>query len=330
MKFFDVKKKAILGIVLVMTILLSGCEKPADKKDEAKSTDEAAKEKQVFAVNTMITGRKNMDAYLEFGGDVEAASSVDVLPDTAGRLTRFYVSVGDYVRKDQVIADVDPSRAGMTYSISQVKAPISGTVTQLPYSIGSMVASSMSIGKVSSTGKLEIKMSVAERFISRIALNQRAYISFDAYPSEDFAAKVVRVSPILDNSTRTMNVTLQLDPPDSRIKVGMYARIKLITDRRKDVISIPYTGLVTRSDETIVYTVDAEGTVSRKVVKVGIRVDDKVEILEGLSVGDEIVVKGQTLLEEGSKVNVISRVDEDGVNVLAKKAKAVSEAGGAN
>ncbi|NLM00173.1 MAG: efflux RND transporter periplasmic adaptor subunit [Treponema sp.] len=311
------KKKNNFSVIVVASITLLtfvACSKPADKKSKTSVFEEA---ETIYAVNTMITDLGNLDAYLEFGGDVDAANCVDVLPDTNGRITRYYVNVGDYVRKEQIIADIDPSRAGMTYSISPVKAPISGTVTQLPYSIGSMAVPSMSIGKISSTNRLEIKMSVPERFVSRIAMNQRAYITFDAFPGEEFNAKVVEVSPVLDNSTRTMSVKLNLDPPNSKIKVGMYARIKLITDRKKDIITIPYSGLVTRQGEAFVFAVMNDNSVKKISVKQGLRVDDKVEILEGLEAGTEIVIKGQTLLDESSKVNVISRVDSNGVNIFS-------------
>lgn len=309
-------KKIILPVFLtIFCVAIFGIVACAKPKQEAKVSNSNVETETVYAVNSMITGLGNLDAYLEFGGDVEAANSVDVLPDTNGRIVRYYVNVGDYVRKDQIIADIDPSRAGMNYSISSVKAPIAGTIIQLPYSVGTMAAPSMSVGKISSTNKLEIKMSVPERFVSRIANNQRAYLSFDAYPSEDFFAKVVEVSPVLDNTTRTMSVKLNMDPPDSRIKVGMYARVKLITDHKKNVITIPYSALVIRQGQVYVFTIDENKIAHQIPVKQGIRVDDKVEILEGITEGTEIIVKGQNLLDEGSKVNVISKLDKDGVNI---------------
>ena len=170
--------------------------------------------------------------------------------------------------------------------------------------------------KISSTNQLEISISVAERFISKIAMGQKATLRFDAYPNEVFHAKVVQISPVLDTSTRTMKVTLAMDPPDKRIKVGMYARIKLITDSKKDALAIPYAALVSRLGEQYLFVLSPDFTeqegkevYSVKMIKpqVGIRVDDKVEIVGGLKPGDEIVVKGQTLLEEGSKITIVSR-----------------------
>ena len=297
-------KKYLLILFIATILIFTGCTKPAQQNPNAApmGMDEKPAE-TVFAVN-------DLNGYLEFGGDVSAVSSVDVLPDTNGKLSKIYVSVGDVVKKDQVLAEVDASRPGMTYSASPVKAPVSGTITSFATSVGNMVAASMTIGRISSTDKLEIKTSVPERFISKIKLNQKATLTFDAYPGETFYAKVTKISPVLDTSTRTMGVTLVLDPPDSKIKIGMYARIKLITDHKSNAIIIPASCLVTRSQEQCVFVVNPDNTVSLKKVTVGIKVDDMVEILSGLEGNEKVVTKGQTLLNNGTKVNVVSLTEE--------------------
>ncbi len=292
-----------VGFVIIATgvalMTFMGC----TKKEETVVQKE---QETIFAVNAFKTSEGDLNGYLEFGGDVQAVSSVDVLPDTAGKLSRVFVSIGDTVKKDQVIAEVDASRPGMNYSASPVKAPISGTLTSFSPSVGSTVAPSMSMGKVSSTNQLEVKTSVAERFVSKIALGQKATLTFDAYPGEIFTAKVTQVSPVLDISTRTMAVSLQMDPPNNKIKVGMYSRIKLVTDQKANVIVIPYSAVVTRAGNTVVFVADSENKVSIQPVTVGIRVDDKVEIISGLVPEQLVVTKGQSLLDNGTKVNIIS------------------------
>ena len=304
-------KKYLLILFIATILIFTGCTKPAQQNPNATpmGMDEKPAE-TVFAVNAFLSYKGDLNGYLEFGGDVSAVSSVDVLPDTNGKLSKIYVSVGDVVKKDQVLAEVDASRPGMTYSASPVKAPVSGTITSFATSVGNMVTASMTIGRISSTDKLEIKTSVPERFISKIKLNQKATLTFDAYPGESFYAKVTKISPVLDTSTRTMGVTLVLDPPDSKIKIGMYARIKLITDHKSNAIIIPASCLVTRSQEQCVFVVNPDNTVSLKKVTVGIKVDDMVEILSGLEGNEKVVTKGQTLLNNGTKVNVVSLTEE--------------------
>lgn len=287
---------------LALAVVFSGC----SKKDQTAVVAATAPQETVFAVNTYVVAAENLDEYLEFGGDVVAASSVDVMPDTSGKLTDIRVKVGDYVERNQILARVDPSRPGMTYETSPIRAPVAGTITSFPVSMGSMVAPSMSIAKISSTNNLEISISVAERFISRIAVGQKALLSFDSYPGEVFSAKVAEVNPVLDTSSRSMGVKLVLDPPDSRIKIGMYCRVKLITESKTEVVAIPRSAIVSRSGQDSVFVVNG-GTVESRPITMGITVDNMVEIVSGLTAGNEVVVSGQTLLDVGSKVNVVNR-----------------------
>lgn len=286
----------------VATTIFASCKKNEQTQNVQQQEQSA---KTSYAVNVYNISKGNLDGYLEFGGDVIAQKSVDIMPEMSGKLVKCTISVGDTVKKNSIIGYVDPSRPGMDYVASPIKAPISGTVVSQPVPVGSMVSQSTSIGKISVTDTLEIHMDVAERFVSRIAEGQTAYLAFDAYPDEQFSAKVVELSPVIDSSTRTMGVKLRVSPFDSRIKAGMYARIKLITDAKKGVIVVPYSAVVTRFGETVCFVVQ-NGVAQKRNVTCGLRVDDKIEITDGLSEGEAVVIKGQTLLDDGALVSVVA------------------------
>ena len=287
----------------ILSSALVSCKGKSEKTAKEEETE------TIYAVNADIVQAGNLDDYLEFGGDVSSVSAVDVYPDAAGKISRIRVAVGDLVKKDQIIAYVDPSRPGMNYSENPVKAPISGRVTSFPPTIGTMVSQSYSIAKISDTDELQIKVNVAERFISRIRENQTAIVSFDAYPGVEFKARVFEVSPVLDTTSRTMLAKLKVEPADSRIKAGMYARVKLITDTIEGAVVIPNDAIVYRDGKPYVFTAkseSAESSVNMVSVKEGLSVDNKTEIQEGLKEGDVIIVKGQSLLSDGSKVKILS------------------------
>ena len=303
-------KKIMTAAVAVLTaatlLTASGCKKGGAS---SKTVDEA---EIIYAVSSYKTAPGNLDEYLEFGGDVDSSSAVNVMPDQAGKISRILVNVGDHVTKNQVIAYVDASRPGMNYSESPVRAPIAGRITSIPPTIGATVSQAVSVARIARTDDLEIKVNVAERFISRIKQGQTAIVTFDAYPSVEFGAKIFEVSPVLDTSTRTMGVKLRLNPPDPRVKVGMYGRVRLVTDSVKNAIVLPSSALVTRDGKNYVFVISSPksgknaAVVSLVPVTKGIAVDNKVEITKGLEVGDEVVIKGQTLLNDGSKVNIAS------------------------
>lgn len=301
------KTSAKLPFILMAAAILSSALVSCKGKSEKTAKEEESE--TIYAVNADIVQAGNLDDYLEFGGDVSSVSAVDVYPDAAGKISRIRVAVGDLVKKDQIIAYVDPSRPGMNYSENPVKAPISGRVTSFPPTIGTMVSQSYSIAKISDTDELQIKVNVAERFISRIRENQTAIVSFDAYPGVEFKARVFEVSPVLDTTSRTMLAKLKVEPADSRIKAGMYARVKLITDTIEGAVVIPNDAIVYRDGKPYVFTAkseSAESSVNMVSVKEGLSVDNKTEIQEGLKEGDVIIVKGQSLLSDGSKVKILS------------------------
>ncbi len=308
MKQVKSKKLPALILILLAVSLLAAVIVSCSKKNDAENTEK--EDEVVFAVNAYKTSPGNLDNYLEFGGDVASVNAVDVLPDQAGKISSILVSVGDLVKKDQVLAYVDASRPGYTFAASPVKAPINGRITSFSPTIGTQVAQSMSIAKISNTDELEIKVNVAERFISRIALNQKAVLTFDAYPGDEFEAFVSEVSPVLDTTSRTMAIRIKIAKKDSRIRVGMYARVKLITESIKDALLVPAAAVVKREGQTYVFKVDEmkenEGKAVLVSIKPGITVDDKTEISEGIAAGDVIITKGQSLLNDGSKVKIVS------------------------
>ncbi len=299
-------KSVITAASMIAVLTLMSCGKKDMEEADTKEVE------TLYAVSTYKTSAGNLDEYLEFGGDVASVNEVMVLPDQAGKITNILVKVGDMVKKDQVIAYVNPLRVGVVYNDSPVKAPIAGRITSLPVTIGSTVSQAASVAKVARTDELEIRIAIAERFVSRISNGQKATVTFDAYPSVEFGAKVFEVSPVLDTSTRTMGVKLRLNPPDSRVKVGMYGRVKLVTESVKNAIVVPSSAIVSRDGKNYVFVIATPKTgkdpavVGLRAVTKGISVDNKVEITNGLEVGDEIIIKGQTLLNDGSKVNIVS------------------------
>ncbi len=304
-----VNAKAIAWVsAATLLFAFSACK----KSNEGEGKKSIENKDIVYAVNTYKAGEGNLDQYLEFGGDVAAVNSVSVMPDMAGKIARFEVSVGQMVKKDQIIAYVDASRPGMNYSLSPVKAPISGRIVSLPPSVGATVSQAVTVASIAQTDDLEIKVSVAERFVSRIAEKQSAVVTFDAYPGVEFNARVFEVSPVLDTTSRTMSIKLRIEPADKRIKVGMYARVRLITESVKDAIVIPNGAVITRDGKPYIFKIatqktgDTPATVALQPITPGISVDNKVEVVEGISKGDEIVIKGQTLLNDGANVNVIA------------------------
>jgi multidrug efflux pump subunit AcrA (membrane-fusion protein) len=316
-----VKKSTVLLIIIALVAgVAAGTFTMGYIKDKAAAEKEAeaaaVEEQAVFAVNTTTAVEGQIQDYLALSGDVEASSTVDVYSDAAGKVAYLSVSVGQRVRKDQVLLAVDPSRPGMTFNIGTVKSPVAGTVVALPAQVGMTITQAAPVARVSAGNDLEIKAHISERFISRISLGQPVAIDLDAYPGESFSGKISEVSPVMDPASRTMQVKINVaNNPEGKMKAGMFAKIRIITEQKNGVVKIPTTAMISRFGENVVFVVQTDPSdpafqiVKQISIVPGIIIDGMVEVQSGLMPNDEVVVRGQGLLEDGFRVNIIDRAD---------------------
>jgi membrane fusion protein (multidrug efflux system) len=313
---------------------------PRSTNNPVGETPFSAQKQSVISVTTDVVTRRRIENYIKINGNVVAETEISVYPDIAGKVSGIMVRVGEYVKKGQVVAMVDPSLPGSTYVESPVKATISGTVTDVVAELGQSVTQSIPIVKIGSLDNLQVETFVPERFIGNMAIGKRAELSFDPYPEKTFEAKVVEMSPVLDTEARTLEITLSFVDAENLVKAGMFAEIKLVTEVKKNAVAIPSDCVVRRDGKSVVFVLESnvsedgielseqmqqEGktppaentpsggstqsfdypTVTQRAVKTGISVDGVTEIIEGLEPGETVVSRGQTLLENGSHVQVV-------------------------
>ncbi|MFP3041355.1 efflux RND transporter periplasmic adaptor subunit [Treponema primitia] len=267
----------------------------------------------LFSVRINEAEVRTIQAYIEVNGNIISEHQVAVVPDAAGKLVSMRVDIGVTVRKGDIIAEIDPSRPGISYSLSPVYAPITGMVVTPPITVGSTVSTSQTIMTISGNDSLEIEALIPEREIGQLQAGLRAAITLEAFPGETFTAAVYRVSPVVDPNSRTKKVVLRFEKTDQRINSGMFARIKLNTRTYSNVITIPTDTLVEMRETTGVYvvedvnSVDLTGTVIFREVVTGVTVDGVTEIKTGLRVGEQVVIQGQQFLTDGAAVRIVNR-----------------------
>ncbi|MDR0323559.1 MAG: efflux RND transporter periplasmic adaptor subunit, partial [Treponema sp.] len=275
---------------------------------------EKAIEVPVFAVNTIQVSRGQILDYISLSGDVRAGSTVDTYSDASGRVTQIYVSVGQRVNRGQAVAAVDPSRPGMTFRESIVTSPISGTVVSIPAQIGMTVNQAVPLARIQGAGALEVQLHVAERFISKMALNLPCVITLDAWPGDVFQGSISELSPTVDLASRTMEVRVNVYDISSKLKPGMFAKVRIITEQKENIVKIPSSAMLSRFGENYVFVVEEDPAspghrIARKrTVVPGILIDGVLEIQSGLAPNEEVVARGQTLIDEGVRVNVVERL----------------------
>ncbi|OQY31973.1 MAG: hypothetical protein B6241_12570 [Spirochaetaceae bacterium 4572_59] len=314
----NIKQESIAGrivlIILLLAIVAAGAFTVINMKNGSGPKDSSTgqginnKKETVFAVTVTEALNGKIKDLLELNGGVIPDSSVDLYPDNSGKLSKLYVELGDYVRKDQLIAEVDPSRPGMSYTANPVKAEISGTITRLPFDIGATVGPQTPIATVGRLHKLQVRTYIPERFISRIRMGMKANLTFESYPGEVFPAVVTEVNPVVDEVSRTLEIKMDLVEKNSRIKAGMYAKISLITEEKDHIVRIPTDCIISRFGDSFVFVMDGENKVIKRIITTGIQINGISEIAKGLEAGEKVVYQGQTLLDDQAPVKVVRTI----------------------
>ncbi|MCR5732106.1 MAG: efflux RND transporter periplasmic adaptor subunit [Sphaerochaetaceae bacterium] len=295
------RKNVIIIAAIVVALTFTSCSKEQSQKTVTVKEDAVIT--TPVSVSTVEAG--TITQYHKFGGTVTAKDSVTILPDAAGKIASILVEEGTEVTKDQVIATVDPSRAGQKYNFSPVKSTLDGTVTKVNVSYGSTVSQASPIAVVQTLDDLEISFNVIEKYVNTVKKGNKAIVTFDAFPGEVFGATITYTSPTLDTTTRSRSIKAKLDKDDDRVIAGMYARLNVITEEKDDVVVIPYSAVTVTNDSSYVFIISGDQAVKTEV-EIGIREGSNAEITKGLKAGDKLVTRGQTLLSDGAKVRIIN------------------------
>lgn len=309
-----IRKSFIVAAVAVLAVVLTAVYAKTIGKSSGKPAGFDGRggrggNSAVVSVRTMTAEITTLYGYVNTNGEVESQNSVSVYPDMGGKVISTSVMLGSSVKKNDIIAYVDPSEPGTNYRSSPVYAPISGSVISTPLKNGKKVTTSTAIAIIGDINNLQVTANVPERYVAVLKKGLKAEVSVEAYPGVIFAATVSRVSPVVDATTRTKEVILTFDRHDERINAGMFAKVKLYTEDYSGAVVMPSDALVQNGDDFFAYIVNSSGggeTVSKVKVEKGKTVDGYVQILSGVKEGDKVVIQGMTSLGDGSKILDIS------------------------
>ncbi|QMU98948.1 efflux RND transporter periplasmic adaptor subunit [Borrelia sp. A-FGy1] len=270
-------------------------------------TENNSNEPYKFPVIAMKVRKGTLSNYIALNGDVDTKVKADIFPNIAGKITTLNIRLGTYVNKGQVIAELDPSKPGSLYLRSPVKAPISGYVLAVNSKIGETVGPQTSIALVGRVDTIQIRAYVSERYVLDVKPGNSAIIEIESYPGEKFKARISEVSPVLDFKSRSAEVYLEpVRNNEKKMVIGMYAKVKVVTNRLKNVIKIPSSAFVEREGKKFIFKINEDmRTVQMLFPIIGFEVDNIVSVIDEINEDDLIVIEGMSALSDGSLVNVI-------------------------
>ena len=186
---------------------------------------------------------------------------------------------------------------------TEIKAPFSGIIGLRVLSVGDYVKEGADVVNLESIDPLKVDFRVPEIYLKQIQVGQTLRVQLDALPGSTFEGKVFAVNPLVDAAGRSIVIRALVRNPDTSLRPGMFARVRLITRDEKDALAIPEQAIVPQGDEQFVFKI-LDGKAQRVKIEVGQRRDGKVEVLNGLAADDIVVTAGHMKLRDGTPVTI--------------------------
>ena len=208
-------------------------------------------------------------------------------------------------------ATVEAARAKVqrleeTLHFNKITAPFAGTVTMRTLDVGQLVTigAGRELFRVAQADKLRIFVRVPQNYARAVTVGQTAELVFTEIPGRTFEAKVVRTAGTLDAASRTLLTELEVDNAKDELLAGSYVQVRFKDAKLDAVLSIPANALLFRNEGTMVGVVGADNRVALRKVAMGRDFGPTVEIIEGVTASDRVILNPPDSLVDGSVVRV--------------------------
>ncbi|NTW00215.1 MAG: efflux RND transporter periplasmic adaptor subunit [Oscillochloris sp.] len=265
--------------------LLSGAD--ADELATARANVASAE-----AQLAQLTGAQRTGALAAQQANVQAAQArLDQL--TSDPTTSDLVRAEAYVAQAQAQLD----QAQIRLDDATLRAPFAGTVAAVRVAVGESLSAQEPPVTLIETARYLVKVTVDEVDIGKVRVGQPVHVLIDALGAPNLSGTVLRVEPLpkSDSEVTAYLVTLEIDPAGRDLKPGMTASATIVADSRSNVLTVPVAAVRGEGDNAKVSVAttgsDGEVTVAERAVKVGLRTSDQIEILSGISEGEQVVIR---------------------------------------
>jgi len=187
-----------------------------------------------------------------------------------------------------------------------LRSPLNGFVTARNFDVGDMFSLSGPIFVVQQVIPVKLLVGISESEYTKVKRGDKVSLTVDALPGRTFSGKVERLYPTIDPLTHTFKAEVVVSNTDRVLRPGMYARVNVNFGDRNSVV-VPDQAIVKQegTGTRFIYVLNPDSTVSYLPIEIGRHMGSEYEVLSGLQDGQTVVVKGQTALRDGIKVNVL-------------------------
>jgi HlyD family secretion protein len=221
-------------------------------------------------------------------------------------------------------AQVQQMRAALDYSLTQlastrITAPVAGTILERIVEQGEMVAPSAtgdsgartSVVSLADLNDLQIELDISQSDFARLKMGQRAEIIPEAYPDLKYTGFIEEIAPEANRAKATVQVKVKVENPDSQLRPEMNARVNFLSDGSASAstssgrVLVPQSAVVRKGDNDFVFVVKGD-KVEQRTVRRGDDSGESCYILDGLSVGERVVVSDADKLGDGDSIAIVS------------------------
>ncbi len=234
-------------------------------------------------------------------------------------LARRTAQRSEQLREQQIVtaAEYDRDQAALTAALATrdqlkarvgfatIRAPIAGVITEKLVERGDVVGTQTPLFTIADRSTLVVRVQISELDVTALNTGDPVEVLVDAHPDRTFRGRIRRVFPSANPESRLVPVEVALTGGDARIlTMGFLARTRFQLAPRENVLMIPATALIETAGQPAVYLLRGT-TVTRRTVERGEAYQGRVEVRNGIEVGDSVVVAGQNNLRDGAAVRVV-------------------------
>ena len=187
---------------------------------------------------------------------------------------------------------------------TQVRSEVTGIVLTRNVEPGDLVQPGMTLFTIALDGNTEIRVTLDERNLPRLALQQNASVIADAYPDRPFPAQINFIAPSIDPERGTVEVRLTVDPVPDFLRQDMTVSVNIETDKRAHARVIPNDALGNVQGNKAIVLLLRDGKIHRQTVTLGLRGLAMSEVVSGLQDGEQVLADAVSPLKDGTRVRL--------------------------
>jgi RND family efflux transporter MFP subunit len=175
---------------------------------------------------------------------------------------------------------------------------------------GEVVGAGTPIALLAEMDPILVKASIPDHLIRKVSVGDSAIIRADWAPDDSFSGRIIRMESMADPVTRTLNIEILVPNPSNILKPGLITRVEITSERKEAGIFLPINSVIGFGKSPYVFVVRS-GHAQNQEVETGEIIQEEVEIVEGITPGDLIIISGQEYVRDGQSVSIKEKGELD-------------------